>query len=330
MYKKLDEVILELGVKKKELSEKVLNYAYQKLLSSRLKGKTKFTENEIEKIYSFMKDKGYKGNKHDLFEYSNDSYKKEIIDNKFSYFLKLQMRRNDLNNVKFQNMLLKEGIDVDLQTISNWRNGLVYSPKAETLMAILKLFDISFDEYNQSDEYYDQEQAYPFIPFYDAGFSNVELEDYALKKASLLNRIYDLSIDYLMLRGISKKQMLALNKNERVEIKQAIYDFYEIDLYDQIVKKYPEINPKVDLNAELEKMRAKSFIERTTKEKKEYEAAYKDGKYIINVNYGDGVLVDRTEHFLKRYDEEIEVYQEWIEKIDTKFANLKENKDEKE
>lgn len=120
MYKNLETVLDNLGIKKKQLSDE-LQYEYQKYLTSRLKYNTQFSDKEKDKIFSYLKKNGYSGAMDYLFVFTPYvKTEKEKRSNRLSKIINERMDDLHLTNKQLADLVL-----VSENTVSNWRNGKV-------------------------------------------------------------------------------------------------------------------------------------------------------------------------------------------------------------
>lgn len=124
MLKNLKKTLRDLGISQTFLSENVLGYPYPKYLSIRINGSTEFDSEEKDRIFHFLKEKGYKGDSVFLFEPSEpeELKKKNKPESRFARVINERMIEMKLTNEDLAKRVL-----VSENTISNWRNGKVKS-----------------------------------------------------------------------------------------------------------------------------------------------------------------------------------------------------------
>lgn len=179
MYKNLEQVLNDLNIKKKDLSDE-LHYDYQKYLTQRISYNAKFTEEEKEIIFRFLQLKGYKGGKDYLFDRTEYiKTKKEKQENSLSRILNEEMKKQHLTNKE-----LAEKILISENTISNWRNGKVKNIKDKrTYIQLAEALNISASRLMGFDSIFDDYKSWGY-------------ESRSIKKNEVIEKIYDILIKY--------------------------------------------------------------------------------------------------------------------------------------
>ncbi len=215
MYKNLDMVLKGLDIKKVRLSEDVLNYEYQKYLTTRLKGSTRFTDEEMDRIYSFLRGKGYKGEKNYLFEYSAPvPNKKEKPSTRLSWILNRRMKELGLTNSE-----LAELINVSENTVSLWRNGKIQNIDSGSIAPLCEVLNINplsllSDNYVEVDEYISD-----------------EYHQSKIKHKKLVDSVYKLILDYQCDRGYEDGDLRVTSTLEGVIKSEIVKTINRVDIW---------------------------------------------------------------------------------------------------
>lgn len=122
-----------LGIKRTFLANEVLSIG-DKLFHDRIYNSIPFEKEEIDKMYEYIKSKGYKKSKKYLFTHIGNSIEKKANKNetRLSYILKIRMKEKNITNEK-----LSEVLNVSEDTISNWRSGKIENIRDKEILKSL-------------------------------------------------------------------------------------------------------------------------------------------------------------------------------------------------
>ena len=250
MYKNLVKTLDEMGLNQNVLL-KVLGYGYQKKLNDRLSKNREFDSNEKELIYSFLKEKGYAGDKEFLFAF--EKYVKEtkqVKETRLSKILKARMKA-----LKISNKELAELVGVEENTVSLWKTGKVETIKSrETLIRVCDVLHVSAGRLlgitsRISDEYV-----------------NEDFEIRRIEEAELKETIYNLLLNYqIETRGHNYETLKwsSMNPLFKLNAIDPIIDKFIIDINNEFDDRFSRSAEKLKiLNAYKD---YDSFFEFTTK-----------------------------------------------------------------
>ena len=350
MYKKLDEAIKSLRVKKKDVSL-WLEYPNQKRLSERLHKTAKFTNDEKALLWAHLRDPlriiGWTGQLEDLFEYTVPPKKKPKKKTEFSSYLNFKIKDLGLTNQKLSIALERyTHKKVSENTISLWRSGKTM-PDRENLLALCQYFKISPRRCTMRHKNTGE------------GFLSTEVEEFLEDEDAIFNKIFDLIVKYQKLRGYGD-EIESLSDDKKRPIKTDImnfmmrcddffdehcqeYNLVKLDVIDQCASVLEDVRSferDVDVNNTVSKEINKGeipydseFIFRLKEESKEtYD------RYIRTVNHYNSLtrrLSDKHEpiEYIPIEFETVEDYERFLKKQNPKaykyyISTLKNDKEE--
>jgi len=293
MYKNLEKALKDLNITQRELSS-YLQYNDSKTLHLRIKKNIMFKETEKEKIYKYLKNKGYKGKENNLFVYSDYvEKKKEKSKTHFSIVLDKYIKDNNTTNEE-----LAEKLNCHPNTISNWRSGKIDITKLnyEEIDHIAKTLKIPVGELIGYETYTDE-------------YINKEFENRTYSRMKISEEIYNILINY---------QINVRNKGINLEINNHFKTFTLKPLIEECIKSF---NLAID----------DKFIKTSSDLEKNKD--YKDTEYLYEYTLEKIVKLrkelDELENNPQTNDEDIRNKEKEIKNYIDKFGRYAESLDTK-
>lgn len=175
-YKKLRAEIVKQNLRIGDLM-KILPYNNRSAISRRIAGAARFTESDKSTIYGYLIAKGYKGEKEELFEYSQPSKCRRQL-NRFAMIVRQRMDELNLSNKDVVDFI-REKTDGKLSqnSVSQWRSGKIEMVSGKYIFALCECLDISLyyllgNDYFQNARYGQDWKLY-YIPKIDAPYDNI-------------------------------------------------------------------------------------------------------------------------------------------------------------
>lgn len=291
MYKNLQNTITDIGIKNKDIA--LLLNKSDSYISKRINGMLKFDEVSMKSIYKFLKNKGYKGTKKVLFDYTKALDKEEKTLNETVRRINACMKR-----FKITNEQMAENLEVSPNTISAWRNGKVEKIGYDYIEKMAEIFNVT--------------------PVYLSGkyivpnsYAHKDVDDSTVKSIDYQVRILNAVKDYEKSRGFDietidnecRKEMFFFND----DLIATIDEYY--DLHFTSYRNIAIANkPKID------------FLKAEIKEKRNMIELFENNEVYIMPHGSEGdvpmhILKQTTNDYMKDSKEELRSLEEKLEKL---------------